>query len=307
MVGKRGCDIDFATRLQIYAVAKRGDSYYRISKDLGVDKETAKRWGSPAAIQEIEKSGSVLSKRIGVVGPKAKFDSEEAKMLMTELEKKHMTQTKLAKKVGVTRTTIRNHTRFDSKTNPDGCFPYAPRQMPKLTPRIQEQRYAFSKESPIGKTARGSESNWRRKRKKIGFVDHSPASMPGTVNRSHRPNWKKKSTKKRDGLEADETGKKMAAKHQCFTAVCWAGKKMHCHSKRRRKKRKGLHIKPCYRLEKPKINTPQVVEVIRNVLGPFFKDAGVTVIFADNDKKLQKKSATEEWKKFGIRAVSVSW
>jgi len=299
-MGKQGKDVPYVLRLKIYALAKTGASYYKIAKDLKCDKTTAKRWGSPEAIKEIEESGSVQSKRKGTVGSKPMYNEQESEKLMDKLEEKHMTQSKLAKAEGVDRRTVRKYTRQNAESNKDGCFPYAPRQTPKHTPEIQKQRLEFTKKSPIGKAARGSLVGWKRERVRFGFVDHSPASESGTVNRSHRPNWKRKSTRKREGLEAEEKGKKMAAKHQCFTAVCWKGKKMYCHSKRRIKKRKGRGIRPCYRLEKKKIDTKEVVKIIRNVLGPFFKKNKVNVVFADNDKKLQSRAAEREWRKFGI-------
>ena len=92
----------------------------------------------------------------------------------------------------------------------------------------------------------------------------------------------------------------MAAKHQAFTAICWGGKTVEIHSRRRRKKRKGAHIKSEYRLEKVKVNTPEVVRVIKEKFGPFFKRMGVTIVFSDNDKKLQSKAAKEEWARWGI-------
>lgn len=92
----------------------------------------------------------------------------------------------------------------------------------------------------------------------------------------------------------------MGAKHQAFTAICWGGKTIHVHSKRRRKKKKGVNIKPEYRLEKEKVDTREIVRCIRNKLGPFFKRKGVKVVFTDNDKKLQSKAAEEEWSRFGI-------
>ena len=147
----------------------------------------------------------------------------------------------------------------------------------------------------------GSEAVWKRKRKKFGFVDHSPTPMSGTVNRTHEPNWKRKSTKKKRGLEARNKGKKMASKHQVFTAVSWNTKVKYVHSRRRRKKKQGVNVRRTYRLEKEKVTTSVVCDVIREVLGPAFQKAGVEVVFCDNDKKLQSRGAEETWAEFGIQ------
>merc|ERR1712080_198162 len=237
------------------------------------------------------------SNRKGVVDRKPIFQNDEKEKLIDELEEDGMTQVKLTKKKRCDRKTIIRATRFDAKKNPTGAYPYAPRATPKFTPRIQAQSVKFVEESPIGKAARGSDKKWGREKKKFGFVDHSPTSQSGTINRSHRPNWKRKSTKKKDGLKPNNRGKKHAAKHQAFTAICWRGKIIEVHSKRR----KGVRIRPEYRLEKTKVNTREVVKVIRNKFGPFFKRMGVKYVFTDNDKKLQSKAAAEEWKKFGIK------
>ena len=159
----------------------------------------------------------------------------------------------------------------------------------------------YVKRSPIGKAAMSSENVWKRRRKKFGFIDHSPCSMSGAINRTHEPNWKRKSTKKKKGLKARNKGKKMASKHQVFTAVCWNAKVKYVHSRRRRKKKKGVNVRPTYRLEKEKVTTAVVCDVIRKHLGPAFKDAGVEVVFCDNDKKLQSRGAEEAWAEFGIQ------
>jgi len=195
-MGGKGQDVPYVLRLQTYALTKTGATYYKIAKDLQCDKKTAKRWGSPEAIREIEESGSVQSKRIGHVGCKPMYNKKESEKLMDKLEKKNMTQTKLAKAKDVDRRTIRTYTRNNSESNKDGCFPYAPRQTPKHTSEIQKQRFSFTKKSPIGKAARGSLVRWEKERVRFGFIDHCPVSESGTVNRSHRPNWKRKSTKK---------------------------------------------------------------------------------------------------------------
>merc|ERR1712146_62997 len=96
-------------------------------------------------------------------------------------------------------------------------------------------------------------------------------------------------------------GKKMASKHQVFTAVCWNAKVKYVHSRRRRKRKKGVNVRPTYRLEKEKVTTAVVCDVIRKHLGPAFKDAGVEVVFCDNDKKLQSRGAEEAWAGFGIQ------
>ena len=296
----RGVDISFTVKFDIYHRAKQGESAYKISKALGIRFETAQLWSHPDTLKRIEATGSFESQRRGNVGRKPLYDAKGANSLMDELEKPNMTQVKLAKQEDVDRRTIRRATKYNAQTNPDGCVPYAQRKCSNLTPLIQKQSMAYVRKSPIGKAALGSQQKWDKDKQKFAWVDHSPTAMSGAVNRSHRPNWKRKSTKRRDGLEPENCGDKMAAKHQVFTAVCWKKKLHHVHSKRKRKKKKGVNVKPTYRLEKESVTTAIVVDVINKKFGPALRRAGVKWVFCDNDKKLQSNAVKEAWKKFGI-------
>ena len=269
----RGRDIAFTVKFQIYARAKRGEKPHAISKALGINFATAVRWSDPARIAEIERTGSFSSNRVGKVGRKLRYNAKEREKLMRRLEKPRMTQTKLAKEEGADRKTIRKATKYDSESNPECCYPYAPRDVPKLTPKIQKQSLEFVRKSPIGKAAHRSKAYWDAIKHEFGFIDHSPSAMTGSINRTHIPDWLRKSTKRKFGLKPRVKGTKMAAKHQYFTAVSWRVshfiiskkldfeiKDMYVHTSRRRKMRKGVHISPEYKLEKIKVDTAEVVQ-----------------------------------------------
>ena len=161
-------------------------------------------------IKEIERTGCFTAKRKGVVGRKLLYNKKESEKLMDRLEMPRMTQVKLAREEGVDRRTIRRATRYDPELNPDGCFPYAPRDTPALTPRIQEQRLKFVNKSPR------SEAHWNKVKQLFGFIDHSPSSMSGQVNRKHDPNWKRKSTKRKKRVGTSSQRKENGSQASMF-------------------------------------------------------------------------------------------
>ena len=294
-----GNDIPFSKRLDIYLRAKRNESIYQIMREVGVHHATAKLWSSPEKIAEIESTQSFATHRAGHVGRKLKYHGKEKEKLMDRLECKGMTQLKLAKEENSCPKTIRKATRYDYHSNPDGCYPYEPRSAPSLTPRIQEQSMEYVKKSPIGKAAHASDWVWDREKKKWAFVDHCPVSFTGSINRKHVPNWKRKSTKRKHGLETSQKQKKHGLKLQCFTCISWKKKEMFIHADRYRKS--AHNAKPTYGLRKIPIEIETVVEVIRDLFGPSLKRAGIKFVFADNDSKLQSEEARREWAKFGIK------
>ena len=208
-MGKRGQDISGELKLQIYTLAKAGKTAYKIWQELPVSKNTARKWSHPDKLKEIEKSQSFEAKRKGFVGRKEMFSEERKEELLDELEMEGMTQIKLAKKIGCDVKTLRSATRWDAKDNPNGAYPYKEKSSPELTPRIQKQSVAFVKKSPIGKAAQKSKNVWNKEKRKWGFVDHSPCPMSGAVNRTHRPQWKRKKKKKTEGLDARRKGNRM--------------------------------------------------------------------------------------------------
>ena len=131
MTDKGGHDLPFTTRFQIYNMAKQGETAWKIHKSLNISYKAAARWSDPKRIEEIEKTGSFASKRLGVVGRKHAFDKGERDKLMDRLEKPGMTQTKLARQESVTRKTIRAATRYDSEGNSS----FTPNQSDMSEPR----------------------------------------------------------------------------------------------------------------------------------------------------------------------------
>ena len=99
------------------------------------------------------------------------------------------TQIALARKLGITPKTLRKHTRRSSD-NPMGSFPYAPKTTPRATPETQQQAFDFVMNSRIEKAARGSDARWNIAKKKVCWIDHSPVSMSGKINRTHDVQWR---------------------------------------------------------------------------------------------------------------------
>ena len=166
----KGQDIDNDTKIRIYGLSSQGKSAYFISKQLKITYKTVKRWIERR--EEILKTGNLSSKRKGVVGRKKVYSPRSAKKLVRKLEKKGMTQVRLAKEEGRSRSTIIKATR-KTKDNPQGAHPYKPQKTPQSTPATKQQLFEYTKRSPIGKAARRSKSYWDREKLKWGFVDHS--------------------------------------------------------------------------------------------------------------------------------------
>ena len=49
----KGVDVVFIVKFEIYNRAKQGQSAYRISKDLGIDKKNVKKWSHAKTIKRI--------------------------------------------------------------------------------------------------------------------------------------------------------------------------------------------------------------------------------------------------------------
>lgn len=295
----RGRDIDYDTKIKIFNLHKQGFSNYAISKKLDVSESTARRWGKNGE-HEILKTGNFSSRRKGNVGRKNTYSPKSAKRLTKRLEVNGMTQRALAKKEGHHRSTIIRATR-KTKTNPSGAYPYTPQKSPQQTPVTQKQLFEFSKRSPVGKAARKSRKFWDSEKLKWAYIDHSPFTWTGAVNKTHRPCWRTDETRDKEGIPAQEIDKKFQAKNQAFTAISYASRHIFLHTDLKRKKKKGKNVLPNYKMVQNKISVPDIVHVIENYFGPHFKSEGIEVVFSDNDKKLQSKGAVDAWAKFGIK------
>jgi len=184
--------------------------------------------------------------------------------------------------------------------NPNGSFPYAPKTSPRGTPRTQLQAFNFTKNSIIGKAARGSDGYWNRIKKQICFIDHTPITMSGKINRTHDPQWRTPKQMKRFGISPSSHSSKNSTKYQAFTCMSWNSRAFHLHLKRRRKQ-KTWNAKPHYKLERESVTGAAVVEAIEMTLGPAMQEDGIKWVFADNDCKLHQKQVKDAWAKFGIK------
>ena len=99
-VSRGGRDASYQTRMEIAVMAQRGAPPGEIVKALGVSFDMARRWSDRS--EEVMRTGSVQSKRKGVVGPKSKFSTPTAKKKLYK-KLKRTTQTKLAKELGIDR------------------------------------------------------------------------------------------------------------------------------------------------------------------------------------------------------------
>jgi len=267
----------------------------RIAKKMKRGIEFVRRWCDRA--DEVLTEGHALSRRKGKVGRKPTFSKEERVQLAKELM--GTTQIALARKLGITPKTLRTATRR-SKDNPQGTFPYAPKTTPRATPETQEQAFQFTSQSIIGKAARGSEARWKRFRKKVAYVDHSPVCMSGKINRTHDPQWRTLEQFTQHGIAPSSSSSKSGTSYMAFTCMAWEGRALHLHVQRRRKK-KTWNATPHYKLEKESVTGAMVVKAIHETLGPAMQELGIKWVYADNDNKLHQKQVIDAWQEYGIK------
>ena len=296
MVKASGVDATFAERWEVVRRIQNGSPVKRIARTMGRSAKFVRTWRDRK--DEVLKEGSVHSKRKGAVGRHPKFSQKESDELAAKLM--GTSQTALATKVDCTRKTLRKHTRRKHKTNPSGSFPYAPKTTPRATPRTKLQAYNFTKNSIIGKVARGSDNYWKRVRKQVCFIDHTPLKMSGKINRTHDPQWRTPAQMKRFGISPSSNSSKNGSSYQAFTCMSWNSRALHLHVRRRRKK-KTWNAKPHYKLEKESVTGAAVVEAIETTLGPAMETDGIKWVIADNDGKLHQKQVKDAWAQFGIK------
>ena len=97
---KRGNDGSYQTRMEIAVLANRGAKPAEIATELDVSYKMAKRWSDRS--EEVMRTGSVQSKRVGNVGRKPMFATPTAKKKLYK-KLKRSTQTKVAKDLGINR------------------------------------------------------------------------------------------------------------------------------------------------------------------------------------------------------------
>ena len=205
----------------------------------------------------------------------------------------------MAEKLGVDRKTLRKATR-KSATNSGGSFPYAPKTTPRATPETQLQAFEFSSKSLVGKAARGTDARWKRFRKKICYIDHSPVSMSGKINRTHDIQWRTSEQLEAFGIAPSSNSSKSGTNYMAFTCMCWEGRSLHLHVHRRRKA-KTWNATPHYKLEKETVTGAMVVKAIHETFGPAMQAFGVKWVYADNDNKLHQQQVIDAWLEYGIK------
>ena len=153
--------------------------------------------------------------------------------------------------------------------------------------------------SRIGKAARGSDARWNIAKKKVCFVDHSPVSMSGKINRTHDVQWRTTEQLIMHGIAPSSNSSKSGTNYMAFTCMCWKGRALHLHVHRRRKQ-KTWNATPHYKLEKESVTGAMVVQAIHETFGPDMQRFGIKWVYADNDNKLHQKQVIDAWAEYGI-------
>ena len=215
-----------------------------------------------------------------------KDDDEKRQSLIKRLEKKGMTQSRLAQEVGCHRQTLRRHTKR-SKHVPDGAFPHVTPEESPLSARQQDARLKYAKKN--------KDRNFVGEN--VTFFDDTFMRLDGTPNRKNNPQWRGKASKK--PLEKSKK-RKHPPKHDFGFDVNARGgiSELFWHSKRRKLKRGENKGKLTF--DHQRMTQASMVDVVRDVIIPFMKRTRSRTIIMDCTTVYHNETIYEELRENGI-------